>query len=71
MERTGAWYPTSSSEKPLTHFIMLPNLQGPGTTYFIMRRSVEEGREDCLELHSSQPGGAIVKVSFRAFLSEA
>lgn len=24
--------------KPLTHFILLPNLQGPGTTYSVMRR---------------------------------
>lgn len=29
--------------KPLTHFILLPNLQGPGTTYSVMTRWGGEG----------------------------
>lgn len=35
--------------KPLIHFILLPNLQSPGTTYSVMRKWVEKGSEACCE----------------------
>ncbi len=50
---------------PLIHFILLPNLQGPGTTYSVMRKWVEEGSEACWEnslQHSLQLSGETVKM---------
>lgn len=50
---------------PLIHFILLPNLQGPGTTYSVMRKWVEEGSEDCWEnslQHPLQLSGETVKM---------
>lgn len=48
--------------KPLIHFILLPNLQSPGTTYSVMRKWVEKGSEACWEnslQHSLQPSATV------------
>lgn len=51
--------------KPWIHFILLPNLKGPGTTYSVMRQWVEEGSEACWEnslQHSLQLSGETVRM---------
>lgn len=51
--------------KTLIHFVLLPNLQGPRTTYSVMRRWVEKGSEACWEdslQHSLQLLGETVKM---------